>query len=115
MSKTISKSVLDTYFDDTVNQLSPVETDYVRVVKYDEKGDEHIVWEPFDYPEYQKFLGPVNNWTLEALLKAGIDPNFGISTGYPTRLEGINAINDFSAVADGLLADLENNKETKTE
>ena len=115
MSKTSPKNVLEKYFDDSVNQQSPVEIDYVRKVEHDEKSGEYIVYEPFDYADYQKSLGPVQNWTLDALMKAGIDPNFGIFTGYPTRLEGISAVESMSAIADGLLADIENNNETKTE
>ena len=114
MEKTEPKNVLEMYFDDTVNQLSPVEIDYVRKVEHDEKSGEYIVYEPFDYADYQKSLGPVQNWSLEALLRAGIDPSFAIHTGNPTRLEGISTIEGAAAIADELVAEIENNK-TKTE
>lgn len=114
MSKTSPKNVLEKYFDDSVNQQSPIEIDYVRKVEHDEKSGEYIVFEPFDYADYQKSLGPVANWSLEALLKAGIDPSFAIHTGLNTRLEGISTIENAAAIADDLVAEIENNK-TKTE
>ena len=108
MSKT-STSVLAAYFDPSVNQCSRVCEDLIRVVKHDEKGGEYVTWEPFDSAEYQKSLGPVENWSLNSLLKAGIDPNFGIRTGYNTRLEGIDDVNAMASVADSILA--ENNEQ----
>jgi len=79
---------------------SPVQVDYERVVNYDEDGNELISYEEIDYPKIQASLGSWSNWSLEALVKAGIDPAFPIHTGNPTRLEGLDAINDFTAVAD---------------
>lgn len=108
MSKT-STSVLAAYFDPSVNQCSRVCEDLIRVVKHDEKGGEYVTWEPFDSDAYQKSLGPVDNWSLDSLLKAGIDPKFGIHTGYNTRLEGLNDIDAMAAVADSIIAD-ENNE-----
>ena len=53
-----------------VNQCSPVQPDYVRVVNYDEDGEEFITFEPVDYPELQRSLGSVEDWSLNALLQA---------------------------------------------
>ena len=98
-------SALKRLFNSKVNQSSPVRDDYVRKVNYDENGVEFITYEKFDYPTFQRSLGSVADWNLDALLKAGIDPAFPIHTGVPTRLEGLNSIDDFLAVADQIAAD----------
>ena len=94
------ENVLSKYFDRTVNQSSPVLIDNVRVVKHDEKGGEVVSYEPFDSPKYQESLGQVDNWDLESLLAAGIDPRFGIHTGANTRLENESGLRDFIIKAD---------------
>lgn len=106
-------SVLKAYFDKKVNQESPVCPDFVRKVNYDKNGNEFITYEEFDYPTYQKSLGSVADWSLDALLKAGIDPAFPISTTNPTRLDGfgqvMNAIDIINAELDS--ANVESPKE----
>lgn len=98
-------SVLKHYFDKSVNQASPVQPDYDRVVNYDEDGNEFITYVEVDYPKIQESHGLVGDWSLDALLKAGINPNFSIHTGNPTRLEGIGTIQDAEAYVDSLLVD----------
>lgn len=98
-------SVLSAYFDKNVNQSSPVQKDYERVVNYDEDGNEFITYVEVDYPTLQASNGVVEDWSLKALLAAGINPNFGIHTGNPTRIEGINALNDAAAVAEQIISD----------
>lgn len=95
-------SVLTAYFDSSVNQFSPSRTDVVRVVKYDSKGEEHVSYEDFDSLSYQKSLGTLFDWDLSNLLKAGINPNFPIHTGYNTRLAGIDDLARISAFVDNL-------------
>lgn len=90
-------SVLTTYFNSAVNQCSPVRDDYKLVKKYDEEGNEFIVFEKIDYPAMQESFGLVTNWSLDSLLKAGIDPAFPIHTGYATRLDGIADIESIAA------------------
>lgn len=100
-------SVLHSYFDYDCNQCSPVRDDFERVVNVDEDGVEHITYEKVDYPSYQKSLGDASVWSLESLLKAGINPNFNISTSFGTRLDGINTIQQAQAYVDKLVSDNE--------
>lgn len=103
-------NVLKVYFDKSIEQRSPVQIDYNRIVKYDEKGNEIITYQEVDYPSFQKSLGKAFNWKLEELLKAGINPDFPISTGLSTRLEGVNVVADFASQAESILNEnIENN------
>lgn len=100
------------YFDKNVNQQSPVQKDYSRVVNYDSEGNEYITFVEFDYPSFQKSLGSVNDWSLDSLLAAGINPDFPIHTGVGTRLEGVSSIADWNAAADTILEEnINDNKE----
>lgn len=101
------------YFNKDIDQCSPVQVDYERVVNYDADGNEIITWEEVDYPAIQATNGVVQDWSLNALLSAGINPNFPIHTGNNTRLEGIDVVNQAAAMADSILA--ENNKENNNE
>lgn len=103
--------MLKKYVDDGIDHSSPVQKDYNRVVNYDEDGNEFITWEEVDYSKLIRSLGSVEDWSLNALLAAGVNPNFGISTGNPTRLEGLGVIDDASAYVDALLAETENKDE----
>lgn len=94
-------SVLKCYFDKSVNQASRVCDDFVRKVNYDEKGNEFITWEKFDYPTFQKSNGSALDWSLDALLKVGINPDFGIRTGFNSRLDGLD---ELSSAADKINA-----------
>lgn len=104
-------SVLKMYFDKSVNQCSPVAVDYNRVVNYDEDGIQFITYEKVDLAKFQQSLGLVDNWSLDSLVKAGIDPRFGIHTGFNTRLEGIGMLDGLISYADSVLAPEENNEE----
>lgn len=95
--------VLKKLFNMSLSQESPVQTDLTRTVKYDEEGNEIITYEKTDYPFIQKSHGKLSDWSLNALLKAGINPNFGIHTGLPTRIEGVSTVNEASAVAEQIL------------
>ena len=80
-------------FDSKSVCQSRICTDYDRVVNYDEDGNQHIVYEPTDYPKIQASLGRFRDWSLEALVDAGIDPRFSIRTGFNTGLAGYVAVN----------------------
>lgn len=80
-------NVLTTYFNHQVNQCSPVQEDLIRVVDVDETGQEHVSFKSVDYPELQKSLGYVSDWSLQNLLKAGINPDFPVHTTFTTRLQ----------------------------
>lgn len=104
-------NVLSKYFDPSVNQASPLVTDYVRTVHHDEKGGEYVTYDKFDSAAYQKELGPVENWSLDSLIKAGIDPRFGIHTTSPSRLEGAAVMNDFVEQSENLYKEIKENPE----
>lgn len=95
-------SVLQKYFDRKLNQSSPVQKDYRRVVKLDENGCEHISFVEVDYPSLQKSLGSADDWSLQNLVKAGINPDFHIATTFSTRLEAQNYLNGLSDAIDTL-------------
>lgn len=97
-------SVLKTYFNKKVNQCSPIQVDYQRIVKFDEDKNELISFEKVDYPALVKSNGTAEIWSLNNLLKAGINPNFPIKTGLNTRIEGAVEVEKASAVADQILS-----------
>lgn len=97
-------SFLKAHFSKNINQCSPVQKDYVRKVKTDGET-EVVVYEEVDYAKLHKSLGKASDWNLDTLLKAGVNPNFPIHTGNPTRIEGLDAISDFAARADDILAE----------
>ena len=99
------KSYLEQHFDYDCNQCSPVRLDYERTVSYDSDGNEFVSWLPVDYSLLRQRNGSVVDWSLENLLKAGVNPDFPIKTGLNTRLEGVCFIEQASAVADSILND----------
>lgn len=103
----MKKSALSRLFNYELDQCSPVKDDLMRKVNFDEDGNEFITYSKVDYPKLQTSLGSVTDWSLDALLKAGINPDFPIHTGIGTRIEGIETIAQAEAVADSLLADIE--------
>lgn len=102
-------SFLSTHFDYDVVLSSPVVDDFERLVKYDKDGNEFIVYAKVDYPAVQARNGLSAVWTLNALIKSGVDPSFPIHTGNPTRLEGVSTVQEFSEVADSILSESESN------
>lgn len=105
MSKTITASEAVTVCQ------SPIIPDVYRKVDRDEKGQEKITYPTVDYPSFQKSLGVVDNWSLNSLLKAGINPNMSIHTGNPTRLEGLSSLDKFGEVAEKIISEETNNSE----
>lgn len=98
-------SVLKKYFNYNCNQDSPIQVDLKRVSKFDEDGEEFISYIPEDYPAIVMANGKANDWSLNALLKAGISPDMPIHTGYSTRLDGVGQLDEISAFVDSILAD----------
>jgi len=105
-------SVLKKYFNKK-SYASPVMDDYDRVVRYDEDGNEIISYEKVDYPSLVDSRGTIGVWKLNALLAAGIDPNFNIHTGFNSRIEGVDTVNDALAYTDQLFAEDNNVSEDK--
>lgn len=95
-------SVLKKYFNHELNQSSPVQKDYRRVSKVDENGCEHITFVEVDYPALQKSFGFADDWSLQNLVKAGINPDFQIATTFSTRLDAQNYLNGLSQAIDTL-------------
>lgn len=86
-------SLLLKHFDSSRSYASPVVDDFDRCVEYDENGNELISYKKVDYPSIVRSHGVVDDWSLNNLLKAGVDPNFNIHTSYPTRAEGLDMMN----------------------
>lgn len=103
--------VLFKNFSYDIDQHSPVLEDVSRIVQYDEDGNELVSYLPIDYPKIQASFGSVLDWSLDALLKAGINPNFPIHTGLNTRLEGVDVVAQYAAFAEDVLnSENESNK-----
>lgn len=91
-------------FDSSVPAFSPVFGDVERKVEFDEDGKEIVSFVPVDYKKINDERGTVDNWSLDSLLKAGINPNFGIHTGSSvSRIEGFDVIENASKDVDVLL------------
>lgn len=97
-------SVIKNLFDRSKVYASSVKEDLQRVVNYDSDGVEYVTYEPVDYKKIIDSHGSVSDWSLDTLLKAGIDPAFPIHTGLSTRLDGVSVINELSAQADSILS-----------
>lgn len=100
--------VVDYLFNEEIDQNSPVFGDVERKVSYDEDGKEIVTYEKVDYPALVKSNGKVDDWKLNNLLKAGIDPAFSIHTAnYNSRLEGIDDVKQIEADVNALFAEAE--------
>lgn len=106
-------SVLKTHYDKSVDVCSPVRGDLQRVVNYDEDGNELITWEPVDYKSIVAENGDVKNWSLNAMLKAGINPaSLSIHTSAPSRIENESGVQQMLRdVVDFYAAEENNNVE----
>lgn len=96
---------------------SPIVDDYVRSVFYDDDGNEVIKFVKTDYPSIQASHGNVSDWSIDALLKAGVNPDFGIQTGFTTRLNGLAqlqlAVDYGNALADEIEKGVESNNDSE--
>ena len=106
--------LIEKMFNYELDQRSPIQKDVWRKVDHDEDGIEIISWPEVDYEKLQQSLGTVDDWKLENLLKAGIDPSFSIHTGYNTRLEGVNDINNIEKNLDEIFSNPEYAKPENT-
>lgn len=97
-------SVLDSHVLKNVNQFSPVCEEFERVVKFGENGEELVTYEPFDLSKVRLSLGSVDQWSLKSLMKAGINPDMSIRTGFNSRLEGVDTVNAFADGVDAIVA-----------
>lgn len=102
MAKEIIPTILEQNFNYSLDPSCPVIPDLERVVNYDSDGNEYITFQEVDYPSIQQSHGSWSDWSLESLLKAGIDPAFSIHTGYNTRLAGLDDVNQILSDVDSL-------------
>lgn len=79
-------------FNFEIDQFSPVFGDVERVCKFDEEGNERVSFKEVDYPSLVASRGTVEQYKLNNLLAANIDPNFKISTGQVSRVEGVEQL-----------------------
>lgn len=89
--------------------------DKILKVKKSKDGEDIIVFEEVDYPAIVAANGNVDDWKLENLLKAGINPqSVGTPhTGYNSRLEGIDDVHSIENEVASFL-DAEAVKSTET-
>lgn len=106
-------SVLQTHVIKDVNQCSPSVGDVERVVDYGKDGEELISYKPIDYPKLCSSHGVVDMWSLDNMLKAGINPNSSIHTGLNSRLDGVSAVNEFDSSAEKIISENSNDKVTE--
>lgn len=100
-------SVLNFYFNSNVVQNTPVTDDYLLVHKTGKDGEDITELEKVDYVKLQRSLGPASNWSITALMRAGIDPkSLTPHTSSPTRSEGYDEV-------DKLISDLQTQNNTK--
>lgn len=103
-----SKGVLEVLFDSSVPVYSPVVGDLERVVSHDEEGREIVSFRPVDYAELNKMLGFVEVWSLEAMVKAGINPAFPVHTSNSvSRLEGVGTLEGVAAQVNDAFENIE--------
>lgn len=76
--------------------VSPVIDEYEQKISYDEDGREVITYSKVDFHKILVSNGYVRDWSLQNLLTAGIDPKFGIHTGKPTRLDGVDDLDEYT-------------------
>lgn len=87
-------SVLKAFFDKTINQAHPSVPETCIKFEIRSDGSEIATFPEIDLREVQKSHGLASDWSLGALVKAGINPSFGTHTSPGTRMEGVNALND---------------------
>lgn len=103
-------SVISSQFNYELNQYSPLIDEYNAVARCDEDGKQEIVFEKADLPSIVKSHGDSEDWTLNRLLKAGINPDFPIHTSAPSRLENASEILEVEKEVNALFDNVESEK-----
>ena len=109
MSKQLS--VLESHFDKSINQNSPCHDDFVRVSKFDEGGHEVVTYQKADYSTSIASHGVASDWSLDNLLKAGINPNFSIHTTANSRIESYSDVKAVVAEVEAAISQSEGENE----
>lgn len=97
------KNVLEKYCNASAVFQSPYQEDKRRTVNYDSDGNELISYPVVDGSEIVKANGSFLNWSLNALLSAGINPDFAIHTGFSSRLDGYSSVLEAVSSIESLL------------
>lgn len=100
------KNTVTRNFNYALDQRSPVLSSLMRTVVRDKEGNEVVTYEQPDYLSICHSHGDVSMWSLNALQDAGVNPNFPIHTSSPSRLEGIESLQEFLSRGEALLAEL---------
>lgn len=100
------KNALTRNFNYDLDQRSPKMGELSRVEKRSDDGSIVVTYEPTDFDAVRASLGSVDDWSLNALRDAGVNPNFPIHTSAPTRMESVSTLHDLIARGEALLADL---------
>lgn len=87
-------SVLKAFFDRSLNQAHPPVKETCLKFELTSDGAEIATFPEIDLREIQNSHGLASDWSLGALVKAGVNPSFGTHTSPGTRMEGVSAIND---------------------
>lgn len=99
------KNALTRNFNYGLDQRSPLVADMERVEKHAVDGTVSVVYKAVNYAEIQRSHGSAQDWSLNSLKKAGINPAFGIRTGFGTRIEAFGQLAGFESEADIILQD----------
>lgn len=99
-------SILSKYCNRELNTASPVLKSYDLVSDFSE-GREVKSFVETDYPKIVESHGHVDDWSLESLTKAGINPNFSIHTGSSSSRmeEATTGVQSLNKVVDSILGE----------
>lgn len=103
-------SFLSKYYNRELDKCSPIQKSYDLVSDFSD-GREVKSFVETDYPKIVESHGTVEDWSLESLMKAGVNPSFSIHTSSGSRLdEATVGAESLTAVVDNIL-----NSNSKTE
>lgn len=95
-------SFLSKYFSPDLVFPSPVQKTYDQVSDFVD-GVEVRSFVEVDYPKIVASHGSVVDWSLESLVKAGINPSFAIRTSSTSRLDDASSVSSLNSVVDSIL------------
>lgn len=93
----ISTSVLESHYDKKRNGFSPTCPTFDMHEVFAEDGSRSVIFKETDLQkEIMEPNGKYENWKLDSLLRAGINPNTGINTSPSSRIEVGASINELA-------------------
>lgn len=102
----MSKNALTRNFNYGLDQRSPALGELSRVEKHLNDGSTVVSYEPTDFDAIRSSFGSIDDWSLNALKKAGVNPDFPIHTSAPSRMESVAMLQDLVARGNALLDSL---------